>query len=398
MIYTFTTTEKRAPKGAPNSPRMGILEEIGKEGYLTMATLADEGKSLSACETSDGGDFDFDSESPELNDLVVSRSYSEIGYGVGISLANPLHDDGEEPVSDDPVRDSISRIFRELKELRARLVDSETREKEMKEEVAELRATVADQERQIGLLKAKAFRLDEENHQLRGWLEALDSEFDERMDRAGKVLGFLLGYAHWYDKAAMDDFKMGARIDILRFSDPELCERYTELKNRGTKDAMEELRAIERELTGFPDGVDILGDLGGDPAMWRWWWSLDDSQAERMDAVETAKAAVERVMRRPKPSQVTEERIDSLLKTLGVPELRRSPCLAFRAAREKLGITEDQMKKLTPHLKESEWFDIWDSESGNSRPYGVGGARKKMIGLSDAGVDEAERRIRGRSQ
>jgi len=363
-----------------------------------MTSLADEGKSLSAEETSNGGDFDFDSESGDLNHQVVSRSYSEIGYGMGLSLTNSFHDDEEEPLLEDLDRDSISLIFQELKELRARLAESETREKEMEARIGGLEDVVADQERQIGLLKAKAFRLDEETHQHRGWLEALDSEFDERMDRAGKVLGFLLGYAHWYDKAAIDDFKMDARVDILRSRDPELYERYTTLKRGGTKGDLEEARKIERGLTGVLEGVDILGDLGNDPVRSLGWWALDDSQAERMDAVETAKAVVEKVSRRPKPSQTTEERIDTILRTLGAPELRRSPCLAFKAVREKLGLTVDQMKKLTPYLKESEWFEIWDPGCGNSRPYGVGGARKKMIRLSDAGVDEAERRIHGRSQ
>lgn len=125
-------------------------------------SMVSEAKSLSAVgKTSNGDDFDFDSEYDNLKDQVVSRSYSEIDCGMGLSLIKSSCDGEGEPASCDPVRDSISLIFRELEDLRARLDDSERREKARAEEAVTLKATVAQLEGENRSLRETIFDLVE---------------------------------------------------------------------------------------------------------------------------------------------------------------------------------------------------------------------------------------------
>lgn len=368
MIYTFTTTEKRAPKGAPNSSWLGSLEEIGKEGYLTMATLADEGKSLSACETSDGGDFDFDSESPELNDLVVSRSYSEIGYGVGISLANPLHDDGEEPVSDDPVRDSISRIFRELKELRARLVDSETREKEMKEEVAELRATVADQDELITRLVnfiywREGFGLVgsfEELYKLSQYYKAHPEELEERAKLAKKVKdGRELLKERPYDRVTKSEVNRIQR-DIFEMDKTANIRMF-----RGEWESDGGLTIMSRHPAGiFGRYSPIMCEI-----------------REGLERKERRELALLKLEMPNNPSVVTKDRLDRLFSMLAA-QLKNnavSQFLAFSVIKRELNIDKKAMTRLNKHIVKDSRFKV--VESGVPRA----GRRVKMVCLSDEG-------------
>lgn len=135
-------------------------------GFITMTSLADEGKSLSACETSNGDDSDFDLGAGDLFEDVVRRVYPVVGYDGGLSLVSSSSEVEEEPVSDDPVRDHISRIFQELKELRARDAERAAEAAELKETVAKLEERAAARDKTIA-------KLGEENRKLRDAVEMM---------------------------------------------------------------------------------------------------------------------------------------------------------------------------------------------------------------------------------
>lgn len=337
-----------------------------------MRTLAGKDKSLVAGEIDSGDGFDFDSEAGELNGLVVSKSYSEFGYGMGLSLVKPSCEDEEEPVSDDPVRDELSRHSRIIDELCVRLADQEERDREKTARIDELEGTVAEQDELIIQLIHFIYWRDgpwcvwdfEELYSLSEYYKAHPEELEDRS-------------------------KLVKRVEKGR---EKLKSSPNSVTWREVNAALKEIRDLDdsaRRRRMFPcegEGKVTLGSrhpaaiFGRDSP-------LMCEIRESLDRKDRREAALLRLERPNSPSTVTDERMDRIFSMLATLQKNNSASefLAFNVIRRELDIGTKAMTRLSKHIEKDSRFKI--VESGVPRA----GRRVKMVGLSDEGKRRVSR-------
>ncbi len=341
-------------------------------GFITMTTTSGEDKSLTACETSIGNGSDFEFESGEFEDLVVKRVYSECGYGSGLSLVNPLSEDEEEPVSDDPVRDSISLIFQEIGDLRARLANQEERDREKTARIDELEGTVAEQDELITKLVGFVF-----------WRDGARCVGDF------EGLYYLSEYYKAHPEELEDRSKLVKRVEKGR---KELKSSPNSVTWREVNAALKEIRDLDdsaRRRRMFPcegEGKVTLGSRHPTAIFGRDSPLMCEIK-ESLDRKDRRERALMRLERPNSPSTVTDERMDRIFSMLAalLKNNNASEFLAFSVIRRELDIGTKAMTRLSKHIEKDSRFMI--VESGVPRA----GRRVKMVGLSDEGKRRVNR-------
>lgn len=337
-----------------------------------MRTLAGMDKSLVAGEIDSCDGFDFDSEAGELNGLVVSKSYSEFGYGMGLSLVKPSCEDEEEPVSDDPVRDSISLIFQEIGDLRARLADQEERDREKTARIDELEGTVAEQDELI--IQLINFIYWRDGPMCVGDFEELYS---------------LSEYYNAHPEELEDRSKLVKRVEKGR---EELKSSPNSVTRREVNAALEEIRDLDdsarrrRMFQCEGEGKVTLGSRHP-AAIFGRYSPLMSEIRESSDRINRREAALLRLERPNSPSTVTDERMDRIFSMLANMHKNKaaSTHLAFKVIEREFGMDKPAMTRLSKHIEKDSRFKI--VESGVPRA----GRRVKMVVLSDEGKRRVSR-------
>lgn len=296
-----------------------------------------------------------------------------------------LRESGAAGSSEDSLRDELRAMgerLEALEALAAKVISQDEENRTLREIV--------------GLLNAKTSRLDEENDRQNRWIGAIETDLDDivaRMDRGGEFLGFVLNYLHWFDPGAMVAFKRAAREEKLKVVDPKRFERYMYLKERlapgtgyycGRYSDQKEFEAFDELLSGFVE-EDLLGDVGERPRNgWPRWGPMEDSELERLEALDKAQSVVQRATKVQEAGQATKERIDLLLKILNTPE---KPALERRKICETWKLSKRQEKHLFRHLVKTGWF-VLRARDLRKRP---GRGNPQIITISDKGRAEARR-------
>ncbi|HOO54757.1 MAG TPA: hypothetical protein PLX30_11050 [Methanothrix sp.] len=344
-----------------------------------MTSLADEGKSLSACETSNGDGFDFDQEAGDLFEDVVRRVYYGVGYDGELSLVGSSSDAGEEPVSDDPVRDSISLIFQELKELRALDAEREERAKAEAERAAtrigDLEYVVANQDELITQLVNFIY-----------WRESLGVMYDFEE---------LYNLSQYY-KGHPDELEVRAKL-VQRFEDGlkqmKRAKYDMALKAHvlGYKKDIEQMdeKARKQLFMGewLPEGSSINLQARSPGAVFGRDGPITHDSVRRRDEKATRERGLEKLSRPDKPSEVTEARLNQIFLTLATKERNGAadPTLSFIVIKRELDLKDAAMTRLGKQIDRDPRFER--CESSNPRP----GSPVQLVRLSEEGRRQAMR-------